>query len=237
MKNDIDDNISAFLRGEMTKEEESSFLNKLKSDDDLRSQAIAMGYLAKAANEVGEQRDNELKDALMTANEDDARRIAKNATRHAKIVPIRKRVIKIAAMAAVVVLLVIGGYQYYGYRYNVNLATEYQSEFVNNQMFVRSADANENVNKELSTLYANIQSGKDLGATIKRLSLLWELSTSSVYNDYTNYAPLIGWNLAIAELKNNNADEAKVVLQKLISITKPGSSINTKAKELLHQLI
>jgi hypothetical protein len=56
------------------------------------------------------------------------------------------------------------------------------------------------------------------------------------YNDYTDYSSEIGWNLAIAYLKDNNKKDAKIVLEKLIGITEKGSAVNGKAKELLEKL-
>lgn len=72
--------------------------------------------------------------------------------------------------------------------------------------------------------------------TTRRLSVLWELSVMKTYNDYTNEAPYIGWNLAIAYLKDNNKEEAKTVLTKLLQTTESGSAVNGKAKELLEKL-
>lgn len=92
------------------------------------------------------------------------------------------------------------------------------------------------VAKDLQALYANVQEGKDLDKTTRRLSVLWELSVMKTYNDYTNEAPYIGWNLAIAYLKDNNKEEAKTVLTKLLQTTESGSAVNGKAKELLKKL-
>jgi Tfp pilus assembly protein PilF len=56
------------------------------------------------------------------------------------------------------------------------------------------------------------------------------------YNDYTDYSSEIGWNLAIAYLKDNNKKDAKVMLEKLISSSEDSSAIHSKAKELLEKL-
>lgn len=231
-----DERISSFIRGGMSKEEEASFLNDLRSDADLRSRAVAMGFLSKAVNEVGGERDREIRDALVTASEDDVRTIAARTTRRERFAPLRRRMAKVAAVAALFVLLVLVGNKYYVYQYNMNLARQYQSEFVKEQAFERGEGVNADVTKELTLLYANVQDGNELGATIKRLSLLWELSVQPTYNDYSNYAPLIGWNLAIAHLKDNDPEAARSVLTRLTSITKSGSAMNAKANELLSRI-
>ena len=56
------------------------------------------------------------------------------------------------------------------------------------------------------------------------------------YNDYTDYSAEIGWNLAIAYLKDNDMKGAKKVLEKLIAITEQGSAINNESKKLLNKL-
>ena len=56
------------------------------------------------------------------------------------------------------------------------------------------------------------------------------------YNDYTDYSAEIGWNLAIAYLKDNNKQEAKKVLEKLITTSEKGSAIYNTSKQLLKEL-
>lgn len=56
-----DERISAYLRGRMTAEEENAFMEELKSDDELRSQAISIAHLAKAMKEIGEENDEKVK--------------------------------------------------------------------------------------------------------------------------------------------------------------------------------
>ena len=56
------------------------------------------------------------------------------------------------------------------------------------------------------------------------------------YNDYTDYAPQIGWNLAIAYLKDNDKDNAMAVLTKLEGIAEDGTAIKNKCIELINKL-
>lgn len=248
-----DERISSYLRGEMSKEEENAFKNDLQINDDLRSRTVAMAYLAKAMHEVGKAQDNDIKEALMSISEDDARNIAAKAIRQSKVRPIlrrmvrvmsvrrplRRRVVRVLSVAASVIVLCIVGFQYYDYKSTTNLGEEYGSMFVDAKSYSRGAadEAGKQSAQELANLYDNVQRRINLDATIKRLSLLWEISTmENVYSYYTIESPQIGWNLAIACLKDNDKKTAKDVLIKLISTTKKDAAINKSARELLKKI-
>lgn len=230
-----DERISAYLRGQMDAEQEAAFIRDVEADKELRAVAVSMGYFAKAANEVGEQQDREMKEALMATDEENGRRIAANAIRKPKTIALRRRLTKAVAVAAAVLLLAGVGIHYYDYRLTVGLGNQYASAFTDEQTEWRG-EMGEEAAAELTALYDNVRQGKDMPKTIRRLSVLWELSTTETYNDYTNLSPMIGWNLAIALLKDNDADGAREVLQKLVATTKPSSAINKKARELLSKI-
>ena len=82
----------------------------------------------------------------------------------------------------------------------------------------------------------NVAQKKDMDNTLHELALCWELATQDTYNDYTNYAPEIGWNLAIGHLKNNDRKQAKAVLGKLTDVAPVGTAIGDKARELLKKV-
>lgn len=234
-----DERISAYLRGEMSADEEAAFKEELESNDELRSQAIAVAHLAKAMKQVGERQDEDIKEALLSSDEESVRKIAAEVTHKAKVIPLRRRLVKVVSLAACVLLLVGVGFQYYDFKKTIDLGQTFAGAVSYEQSISRGVSKGaeeEKMAKELANLYANVQNGKDLDATIKRLSVLWEVSTLDTYNDYTQESPLIGWSLAIACLKNNDKKEAKEVLTKLVSKTEDGSDINLKAKALLKEL-
>lgn len=242
-KNDIvtykelqnDERLSDYLRGNMTKDGEAAFFDDLKSDKEQGAQAVSIAYLSKATKEIGEKNDNDVKEALLSISQDDASAIAANAIRHAKAKPLRRKIVAALSIAASIIVLCAVGVQYYNYSYTTGLADQYSSTISIGRSLSRGQEE-ESTYKELSSLFNNVKSGNDLDTTIKRLSVLWELSTMETYNDYTDYSTDIGWNLAIAYLKGNDGDNAKTVLTRLISITEDGSAINTKAKELKHKI-
>lgn len=276
-----DDRISAYLRGEMSGEEETEFMHRLKTDRSLRRKAIAMAYLAKAMKRVGRQRDEELKEALLSTDEYTALDILEKATLRAhgveteavaasaacysfaadggnanaenqsaspaeangekghKPSPVSIRLhIRIArplAIAACVVLLGGVGYKYYKYHTAVSLGEEYCAIFPGHQSPVRGT-VSEEASRELTLLYMNVRRGDDLDSTIKRLSVLWELSQMSTYNDYTDEAPFLGWNLAIAYLKDGDKQGAKDVLTRLVRTTDKDSLVRINAVNLMKKM-
>ena len=225
-----EERINRFLRGEMSSEEETTFMDELKSNDVLRNKAVVAARMAKAMKTVGEEEDSLVKEALLTSDDHDIEMIVKNVTRkRSKLLTLR-----IISVAASILILVISGWHYYDYRVITGLGNEYEMEFESSS-FVRGAGTG-SVEKELNSLFTKVKSGDESDNTIKRLSLLWELSTMETYNDYTDYAPQIGWNLAIAYLKDNDKDNAMAVLTKLEGIAEDGTAIKNKCIELINKL-
>lgn len=259
-----DERISAYLRGRMTSEEETAFMEELKGDDGLRSQAISTAHLAKAMKKIGEENDEKVKEALTSISETAAKYFASRAwffhkhevfydalsledlktevraelkaesSKSAKVSAKRKRIFKLISIAACIVVLFGVGFKYYNYRTVTKLGDEYCSVFVSEQIPARGIE-NANVVKELQSLYANVQEGKDLDKTIKRLSVLWEVSKMKTYNDYTNETAYIGWNLAIAYLKDDDRESAYTTLQSLVSST-DNEIVRKKANELMKKI-
>ena len=225
-----EERINRFLRGEMSSEEETTFMDELKSNDVLRNKAVVAARMAKAMKTVGEEEDSLVKEALLTSDDHDIEMIVKNVTRkRSKLLTLR-----IISVAASILILVISGWHYYDYRVITGLGNEYEMEF-ESLSFVRGAGTG-SVEKELNSLFTKVKSGDESDNTIKRLSLLWELSTMDTYNDYSDYAPQIGWNLAIAYLKDNDKDNAMAVLTKLEGIAEDGTAIKNKCIELINKL-
>ena len=225
-----EERINSFLRGEMSSEEETLFIDELKSNEELRNKAVATARMAKAMKTVGEENDSLVKEALLASDEHDIEIIVNNVTRkRSKVLTLR-----ILSVAASILILVISGWHYYDYRVITGLGNEYEMEFESSS-FVRGAGTG-SVEKELNSLFTKVKSGDESDNTIKRLSLLWELSTMDTYNDYSDYAPQIGWNLAIAYLKDNDKDNAMVVLTKLEGIAEDGTAIKNKCVELTNKL-
>ena len=219
-----DERISRYLQGKMIADETTTFLDDLKNNTDLRNQAIAQARLVKGMRQV----DAELKDLFRQADENTIRKIASKAT----ITSSNKnrfstRWIAIAASVAIIVFIGIRSYDYYD---TINLGKEYANAFPVSTII--RGETNVDVELELSTLFNNVAERKDLKKTISRLTSLWELSKQDTYNDYTDYSPYIGWNLAIAYLEKNNKAKAKEVLNEMNQSYPEGTAMGDKIRQI-----
>lgn len=260
-----DDRIVAYLKGQMTVEEEQQFMKDLENNPDLKEKAIVTARLVKGLKQVGEEQDKDIRGAFLASSEQGVEAVARKATQiketaivaeqeavhakrertgtyyrrvepetKAKTAPIRK-VSTWLAIAASLVGIVWLGIGYNNYRHTTGLGEEFGNVF-SSSMIVRGAETPSQAEKKLEQLFTDVKVNKNIDNAIHELSLCWEISQMETYNDYTDYSAEIGWNLAIANLKNNNKKEAKKILEKLINTTEQGSAIHNKSKELLNKL-
>ena len=256
-----DDRIVAYLKGKMSSEEEQQFLTELDENPELKEKAIVTARLVKGLKEVGAAQDKDIVGAFLASSEQGVKAVANRAihleeaayssakisfereqdrgsaqmesstTKMAKTVSLRKTSIWLS-IAASLIFVVWLGFEYNDYRSTIGLGEEYGDSF-SSSLIIRGTDSTTEADKKLKSLFANVKDNKDLNNTIHELSLCWELSTMDTYNDYTDYSAEIGWNLAIAYLKDNDKKGATIVLERLVSLTDNNSAINKKAKELL----
>ena len=219
-----DERISRYMQGKMNADEESAFMDELNSNEDLRNQAIAQARLVKAMKQV----DEELKDALRQSDEQTIRRIANKA------IGIKKHSARWLAIAASIVFIVFVGFKSYDYYDTTSLGKEYANTFPTSTII--RGEANIDVDTELTILFNNVAEGKDLDNTTSRLKTLWEQSKQDVYNDYTDYAPYIGWNLAIGYLEDYEKTKAKDVLNEMKEMYPEGTAMGDKVIQLGNEL-
>ncbi len=213
--------ISRFMQGMMDSEEEADFMEELKNNADLRNQAIAQARLVKGMKQV----DEELKAAFREADEQTIKKIANEAVGR------KKESARWLAIAASIVFIVFVGFKSYDYYDTTSLGREYANTFPTTSII--RGEANTDVETELATLFNNVAESKDLENTTSRLKTLWELSKQDTYNDYTDYAPYIGWYLAIGYLENYDKGNAESVLKEM-EITYPSrTAFGDKVRELL----
>lgn len=210
-----EERIDRYLHGEMTREEELLFEEDLSKDDNLRQQAETIARMAKSMKVVGTERDRtfieHMKDSTGT-----------------KLAPVWW-----LSIAASILIIFTVGYHFYDRYQTISLGRQYAYVFSTETESLIRGEENEDVANQLTALFDNAADGKDLDNTIKQLEESWQLSQSDIYNDYTNYAPIIGWNLAIAYLQNNDKSAAKNILNQLIDVNCDNKSeIKEKAIEL-----
>lgn len=211
-----EDRINRYLFGEMTADEEAVFESELQQNETLKEQAEAIAQMVKAMDVVGKEHDKELITRMKSS--------ASNGSA-------KKSWIYRLSIAASLALILTVGYFTYDYSRIGNLGKEYASTFPVSTI-VRGEEDDEAAQK-LTTLFNNVANGEDLDNTIVQLKELWSLSQSDTYNSYTNYEPYIGWNLAIAYLRNHDKREAKKVLEKMATQYPQGTAMGDKVKELI----
>jgi hypothetical protein len=219
-----DERTSRFLQGKMEADEEATFMEEMKNNGDLRNQAIAQARLVKGMKQV----DEELKDAFRQADEQTIKRIAKDASETSVS---KKSSARWLAIAASVVFIVFVGFKSYDYYDTTSLGKEYANTFPTTSII--RGETNTDVDTELTTLFNNVAEGKNLENTTSRLKTLWDLAKQDTYNDYTDYAPYIGWNLAVGYLRNYEKAMARNVLSEMETIYDNETIIGIKVRELI----
>ena len=213
-----EERIERYLHGEMTPEEEAIFEEDLANDDTLRRQAEAMARIVKGMETVGGEQDRLLVEKMKTAN-------------GKKLAPVWWM-----SIAASLVIIFTVGYHFYDRSQTIGLGQQYAYVFSTETESLIRGEEDEDVANKLNELFDNAANGKDLDNTIKQLDELWALSKSDTYNGYTTYEPFIGWNLAIAYLRNNDKKEAKSVLKQMQLDYPEGTAMGDKVAELLKEL-
>ena len=246
-----DERISRFLQGVMDAGEESAFLEELKGNPDLRQRATAQARLIKGMK----QADEELVSAFKKADSTNINQIILGAkikghgrrraaaafaddeeggTYDNPITLPSKSTIRKFMVAASIILIFFVGFKTYDYYDTTNLGKEYANTFPITTI-VRG-ETNESVENELATLFENVANNEKLDETITRLSVLWKTAKQDTYNDYTDYAPYIGWYLAIAYLEDYDKDKAKDVLKDMEEMYPVGTALGDWLKELIIEL-
>ena len=218
-----DERISRFMQGLMEADEEDAFQIELKNNEELRNQAIAQARLVKGMKQV----DEELKEMFQRTDEQTIRNIANRVTAR------KNRSTRWLAIAASVVFIVFVGFKSYDYYDTTNLGKEYANAFPTSSI-VRG-ELNTDVESELKALFDNVAQNRDLDNTTSRLKTLWELSKQESYNDYTDYSPYIGWNLAIGYLENYEKAKAKENLKEMKQVYPEGTALGDKIREVLNR--
>lgn len=238
-----DDRIEAYLKGLMSAEDEQKFFKELEDNPELKEKAISMARLVKGLKEVGSEQDSVIQRVILASNKQDVEAATKNATyvpAAASKTPIisLSKTAKWLSIAASLIFIVWLGLTYNSYRNTTGLGNQF-GNVIENVPRGQETEAE----RKLQELFSDVQKNINIDEAIHKLSLYWELSMMDTPNDYSNHSSEIGWNLAIAHLKNNDKKDAKAVLEKLIPISDKESKenekarlINEKAKELMEKL-
>ena len=244
-----DERISHFLQGLMNASEEAAFLEELKSNKELRQRASAQARLIKGMK----QADEELLNAFKKANGADLNQVLLGIKMRTNIrrgaaafcdddgdisdkpikMPSKSSIRKFIAAASIILIFFVG-YKSYDYYDTTSLGKEYANTFPVSSI-VRG-EANENVETELIALFEKVTNEEDLDQTISSLVALWQIAKKDTYNDYTDYAPYIGWYLAIAYLEDYEKDRAMDILEEMELMYPEGTVIGNKVRTLIREI-
>ena len=208
----IDERIEAFLRGEMTEEEEAAFKQEIRQNLELRSRAMAMTLLIKGLHEKNSEKE--------TA-------IIKENTAKSRVRPL----LWWACSVAAVFVIVFGIYKDHRYRMLDATVSPYYTEY--SMSDVSRGDLDSATTFHLYDLFIQIQENRSVSDIIKELEPIYNsLDENFTYNAYAND---IAWNLALAYVKDDQIDKAINILQKL-KADNPDTPIYNKVNELIRKL-
>ena len=207
----FDIRLELFLKNKMTEEEGKAFLSELQSNPDLRQRAQTMAAAIKNMKELRYEYGQRIASQIESLSEREFRKEAK-LPHKSRIISLHTFV-KMSIAACFIGILSFGTYRHYMNNKTIALGNNYYSE-IPTELVVRDAD---DVSEQLAQLFKNVKNNKDLDNTILNLEEKFSLAISEDFNDYTNYINDIGWNLAIAHLKNGDRDKAIKTLELLIS--------------------
>ncbi len=225
----FDIRLELFLKGKMTEEEGKVFLSELQSDPELKQRALTMAAAIKNMKELKFEHGQRVAAKIESVSEHDFREAVK-MPRKAKILSLYS-IARIGIAACLISMISLGGYRYYIYNETVALGNNYYAA-IPTELVVRDAD---DVTAQLAQLFNNVKNNEDLENTILDLEKIFAHAISEDYNDYTNYINDIGWNLAIAHLKDGNRDDAVKTLELLISHSESDIVIE-KCKKLIEKI-
>ena len=208
----MDERIEAFLRGEMSADEEAAFKQEIRQNPELRNRAMAMTSLIK-----GLQAQNSSKEA----------NIIKESTTKSIVRPLLWWACSVAAVFAIF----FGIYKDHRYRMLDATVSPYYTEY--DMSDISRGDVDSATIAHLYNLFIQIQDNRNVSNIIKKLEPIYKsLDDDFTYNAYAND---IAWNLALAYVKNDQIDKAIAVLQKLKDFN-PDAPIYIEADELIKKL-
>lgn len=209
----FDMRLELFLKNKMTEEESIVFLSELQSNPELRDRAQTMAAAIKNMKEIKYEHGQRVASRIKQVSERRFREAAQ-LPQKAMVISFRS-IVRMSIAACFIGVISFGGYRYYIYNETVALGDSYYAA-IPTELVVRDAD---DISSQLTLLFNNVKDGKNLDSTILNLEEKFLQALSDDYNDYTNYINDIGWNLAIAHLKDGEREDAIKTLELLISHT------------------
>lgn len=217
----IDERIEAFLRGEMSAEEEADFKQEIRQNPELRNRAMVMTSLIKGIRRKEGERE---KEAIYSTNKD----------YKSKIRPVIKWICSAAAIFAII--FVFSGRVSMSppkdrYEPLDEIVSSYYNQY--DMTSILRGDVDSVAVVHLYTLFSQIPKSRNMSSIIKELEPIYHsLDEDFTYHPWAND---ISWNLALAYVKNDQIDKAISILNKL-KADNPDTPIYNRADELIKKL-
>ena len=244
----IDERIEAFLRGEMSAEEESAFKQEIRLNPELRSRAMAMTSLIRGLQTKNCAIEQEIcqeiervrpaKHAFEMTTSDSSRQRWQNAANiNDNAVKLKSRVRPVflwACSVAAVFVIFFSIYRNHRYQMLDAVVSPYYIEYDIDNNTRGDLDSAKTV--YLYTIFNKIQKQKNTKEYINELKPIYAslFSPRTGYRYYA-YANDIALNLAIAYIKNDQIKKAIPILEKL-KLDNPDTPLSIKAQELLKKI-
>lgn len=208
----MDERIGRFITQQMNKQEEDSFLEEVKCNEELRVRAFATVTMAQAMRQKQKKHDEV---------------IIKSIHRKAHTISIRW-ITGIAALFAAIASYC--GYGEYKYQQRSSIVEENISIYLGTQ-----ARGNQDVaiEKQLQVIAQGIKEKRDMGIVIPQLEKMYK--TKELDITYLQHGNEIAWYLSLAYIKDGQTDKAIAILQELIHDNE-GLPIAEKAQLLIEKI-
>ena len=238
----IDERIEAFLRGEMTAEEEAAFKQEIRQNPELRRRAMAMTSLIKGLQDQNNTKERYIWDFIEWSKEsrvDVACQYNKHmpisdeesSIKTSKAKTSKRSILLWACSIAAVFAVFFGIYKDHRYRMLDATVSPYYLEY--DMSDISRGDIDSVTTAHLFGLFTQIQENRSVSDVIKELEPIYNsLDADFTYNAFAND---IAWNLALAYVKDDQIDKAITILQKLKD-DNPETPIYNKADELIKKL-
>lgn len=232
----FDEEVSRFLKKQMTEAEEASFKAKLKANKHLESRAKTIALTIKEMQSIKKEEEIRVVEKIAEVGESKFRKEAGLSSKVISLVPFMNQHVAAACVAGLIVLGggSVGIIQMNAYNKTIVISDKYYAYVPNGLSNFRS-DIDKGTITQLKNLFANVESSTDLEYTIIELSQAYEKSLDET-NELNYLRNDIAWNLSMAYLKMGNRKASKPILEDLVNNTDPGRPLHDYAQKALNDI-
>jgi hypothetical protein len=199
MTQDNYNRLEKYLSEQMTPEENEEFLNDLRNNKELCEEVQTTALMIQALKEEQSRQDAEIIEDVLAYK------------KKAKIITIVRRTLSIAAM----IILIFGVTTLWNRQSDTDAL--FEQYYVSPEVSSPRGGDDEAVQQELINLFIKMGTEEDITPIINRLQNIYDniQARNAEYAEYRYSQRTIAWYLALAYIKNDQLDMAKVLLKPL----------------------